>query len=75
MEPLRQRPGLDPDKLDDAGPLRQPLDERVGLAWNLTLPLHRAVSVDNADRGLGKRYVEPDENTHGRLLVGWLNPD
>jgi hypothetical protein len=47
----------------------------VGLAWNLTLPLYRAVAVDNADRGLGKRYVEPNENTHGRLLVGWSNPD
>src|SRR5271169_759903 len=39
------------------------------------LPLYRAVAVDNADRGLGKRYVEPDENTHGGLLVSWLNPD
>lgn len=36
MEPLRQRAGLDPGKLDQAGPLRQPLDERAGLACNLT---------------------------------------
>ena len=54
MEPLRQRTGLDPCKLNDTGPLRQLLDERAGFARNLTLPLHRAVAVDNADRSLGK---------------------
>jgi hypothetical protein len=54
MEPLRQRAGLDPGKLDEAGPLRQPLGERAGLACNLTLPMHRAVVVDNADGSLGK---------------------
>jgi hypothetical protein len=54
VEPLRQRTSLDPGKFDHTGPLRQPLDERTGLAWNLTLPLHRAVAVDNADCGLGE---------------------
>jgi hypothetical protein len=54
MEPLRQRTGLDPGKLDHTGPLRQPLDERAGLACNPTLPLHRAVVVNNTDRGLGE---------------------
>jgi hypothetical protein len=48
------RTGLDPGKLNHAGPLCQPLDERAGLAWNLTLPLHRAVAVENADRSLGE---------------------
>jgi hypothetical protein len=46
--------GVIGDPIADPGPRRQPLDERSGLALNLTLPLHRAVAVDNADRSLGE---------------------
>ena len=69
MEPLRQWAGLDPDKLDDAGPLRQSFDQRAGLTRNLALPMDHSVVVNNAHRGFGERCVEPDETRMEVLLV------
>jgi hypothetical protein len=41
-------------KLGDAAPFRQLSDERAWLARDLTLPLHYAIEVDNADRSFGE---------------------
>jgi hypothetical protein len=75
MEPLGQRKASIPASSMVPNHSLQSLYERAGLARNLALPLYYAVAVDNANRDLGERYVEPDENTHRGLLVSWLNPD
>jgi hypothetical protein len=44
-----------------------------GLGSLGTLPCqHRAVAIDDANRRLVERHVEPDEYTHGRLLMNGL---
>ena len=68
VEPLRQRTGLEPDRLDGPRQVPQECDERLGLAVDLR-PLHDLpMFVEHADCRARERNVDADEGFHAVLL-------
>lgn len=63
MEPLRERSGLEADRLDEPGQLVEERDEGLRFAGQLRALQDASVLVEHAERRTRERYVDAD----GRL--------
>jgi hypothetical protein len=66
VQPLRQRPGLEPDPLERQAGATQEGRERLRLAVRLALAHDLARPVDHAHAARLQRNVDPGEVPHGR---------